>query len=253
MATNEELTQEQVLKRLQEDFQLFQHETELSKLETAKKAAEFDKEFQSFKLETDTKAAEFEQRLAESDTKAAEFEQRLAESDKELQSFKLETDTKAAEFEQRLDGILAAFDPATKYALLETAVYLFVKAFLRNHPSLELEKIQFAASKLASCVLASVSSGDGSQTKVTWTGPKLAGIGNDDLIVVVLGALVAYINNDETSPADLMAWPPERNVVAHNGTLVKALYGVVGEGGRRGWRTSGHTSGKSSSADQEDT
>jgi hypothetical protein len=162
-----------------------------------------------------------------------ETKERLTKTEDELTSFKKEAEERLTKSEQRFQGILVAFDPATKYALLETAIYTFVEFGLRNYRS--VDKIKYPASTLANHVLTLLLSGDVSESKFGWLGPKNSQIGNDGynggLFVVglqVLGALVAFIENEHTSKEDLEDWPPERNVVAHNGEFLKALYG--GEG-----------------------
>jgi hypothetical protein len=167
----------------------------------------------------------------------AQLAQLVQELTKELTSFKEKTEDKQKETDQDLQGIRAAFDPATKYALMETAVYTFVEVGLQKsgwvdkcqHPEVdsEVDKIQYAASPLASRVLTLLLSGKPPK-KYNWSGPNKSIIGTGDLFVVglqVLGALVAFIENEHTSQADLKEWPPERNVVAHNGKLLDALHG----------------------------
>jgi hypothetical protein len=129
--------------------------------------------------------------------------------------------------------------PVRKFALLETAVHAFViKVGLWNNPSLldpksieQLMNIQNEASSLASFVLTCLvsSSGDGSKSNFNWSGPtKMAQIDNDGLFVVglkVLGALVAFIENEHTSQDNLMAFSLESRKVAGDGKLLDALYG----------------------------
>jgi hypothetical protein len=173
---------------------------------------------------------ELTKKLTEESTRSKKVVQELTD---ELTSFKEKTEDKQKETDQSLQGIRAAFDPATKYALMETAVYTFVEVGLQKsgwvdkcqHP--EVDKIQYAASPLASRVLTLLLAGEPPK-KYNWSGPNKSIIGTDDLFVVglqVLGALVAFIENEHTSQADLKEWPSERNAVAHNGKLLDALHG----------------------------
>jgi hypothetical protein len=195
--------------------------------------------------EASTRSKKVVQELTEEAKLSKKVVQELTEeatrSKKQLTSFKekneekeKKTEEKFKSVEQSLQGIRAAFDPATKYALMETAVYIFVLFGLQKSGwvdkcqyEADVDKIQYAASPLASRVLTLLLSGEPPK-KYNWSGPKKSIIGSDDLFVVglqVLGALVAFIENEHTSQADLKEWPPERNVVAHNGKLLDALHG----------------------------
>jgi hypothetical protein len=183
------------------------------------KTEEFQKEMlTSFNEKTE----EFQKEMEESRKKTEEFQ-------KEMEEFQKKTEEKFTLVEQSLQGIRAAFVPAIKCALMETAIYTFVEVGLRKYGS--VDKIQYPASKLASCVLTLLLLEDVSESNFVWRGPKNSQIGNDGyndgLFVVglqVLGALVAFIENEHTSQADLQDWPPERNVVAHNVKLLDALH-----------------------------
>jgi hypothetical protein len=130
------------------------------------------------------------------------------------------------ETDQRLGGIVSAFKPATKFALMETAVYTFVRVS-QQHEHL-LPKIQDSASSLASCVLTlllSEDDGPKSKSQFDWGQPNIKdfdaaarhGVGLE-----ALGALVAFIENEHIYKADLKDW--QRNLVTHGGMFLDSLY-----------------------------
>ena len=135
---------------------------------------------------------------------------------------------------KRLDGIVTAFEPATKFALMETAVYDFVKV---DKEHLQIEgKIKYSASQVASCVLTLLLSPVDplQQSGFNWGQPGIAKFDSAHRLAVgleVLGALVAFIEAEDISKADLEDWPPERNLVAHDGTFLNSLYVYEGHEG----------------------
>jgi hypothetical protein len=215
--------------------QRFQELTERKEL--AEKITLLKKEIEELTSSTSAQLAQLVQELTEESTRLEkeltsfkeEAEENQKKTEKEFTSFKEKTEEKQKETDQSLQGIRAAFVPAIKCALMETAIYTFVEVGLRKYGS--VDKIQYPASKLASCVLTLLLLEDVSESNFVWRGPKNSQIGNDGyndgLFVVglqVLGALVAFIENEHTSQADLQDWPPERNVVAHNVKLLDALH-----------------------------
>ena len=127
---------------------------------------------------------------------------------------------------QRLDGIFGAFEPATNFALMETAVYEFVKV---GEPYTDFEgKIHHAASLVAGSVLALLLSPETpTQSEFVWGQPGKADFDGARRLAVgleVLGALVAFIEAKDISKADVEDWPSEHNVVAHEGKLLNSLY-----------------------------
>jgi hypothetical protein len=211
--------------------QRFQELTERKEL--AEKITLLKKEIEELISSTNAQLAQLVQELTEESTRLKKeltsFKEKTDKKQKEIEEFQKKTEEKFTLVEQSLQGIRAAFAPATKCALMETAIYTFVEVGLRKYGS--VDKIQYPASKLASCVLTLLLLEDVSESNFVWRGPKNSQIGNDGyndgLFVVglqVLGALVAFIENEHTSQADLQDWPPERNVVAHNVKLLDALH-----------------------------
>ncbi|CAB9524697.1 expressed unknown protein [Seminavis robusta] len=68
---------------------------------------------------------------------------------KELEASTKELEAETKELRTLLDGIAGAMEPATEYALFETAIYEFVEA---NHPQ-ESNKIKYQVSQLCSWIL----------------------------------------------------------------------------------------------------
>jgi hypothetical protein len=145
-----------------------------------------------------------------------ESDERDKENDKRFDESKRESD-------ERFDGIVSAFGPATKYALMETAVYTFVEGLL-----------QYPASSTANCVLILLLSEKKNPrfSPFAWRGTKMDAATKLVVGKQVLGALVAFIEDEHITEAFLKDCPPERNVVAHNGVFLDSLYdpGVRGRG-----------------------
>jgi hypothetical protein len=140
----------------------------------------------------------------------------------ETDQYFLETDQRFREINERLDGIVGAFGPATKYALMETAVYTFVE-----------DLFQYPASLAAKCVLRLLlSENKNPHSRFMWKGAKMDAATKLVVGKQVLGALVAFIEDEHITEACLKDWPRERNVVAQDGVFLDSLYdpGVRGRG-----------------------
>jgi hypothetical protein len=153
--------------------------------------------------------------VLENNKRFDENDKRFIENDKRFDESKRESD-------ERFDGIVSAFGPATKYELMETAVYTFVEGLL-----------QYPASSTANCVLSLLlSEKKNPRLPFAWRGTKMDAATKLVVGKQVLGALVTFIEDEHMTEALLKDWPPERNLVAHNGVFLDSLYdpGVRGRG-----------------------
>jgi hypothetical protein len=174
-----------------------------------------------------------QEQLDELNQRHDELKERLDENDQRHD----ENDHLLDEIDQRLDGIVAAFEPATKFALMETAVYTFVRVS-QQHEHL-LPKIQDSASSVATCVLTlllSEDDGPKSKSQFDWGQPNIKAFdaaARHGVGLEALGALVAFIENEHISKADLKDW--QRNLVTQGGMFLDSLYDPgVREGGEPG-------------------
>jgi hypothetical protein len=79
-----------------------------------------------------------------------------------------------------------------------------------------------------------LSEDDDPKSKFDWGQPEIRDFDAAARLVVgleVLGALVAFIENEHISKADLEDWPRKRNLVARGGVFLDSLYGVREGGG----------------------
>jgi hypothetical protein len=166
----------------------------------------------------------------------------------ELKSYKSESI-------QRFKGIRAAFEPTTKFALMESTVYTLVKVE-EQHEEWR-QKIQHSASSAAGCVLTLLLSGDNDpKLKFDWGQPEIRDFDAASRLVVgleVLGALVAFIEHEHISKADLEDWPRERNLAAHGGVFLDSLYGSRDSEGGKGVKMEAQDPGDSERGKQVKT
>jgi hypothetical protein len=142
-------------------------------------------------------------------------------------------ETKYDALENRLDVFTGVFAPATKTALLETAVYQYVK--LPNEVDTgQYDKTKHGASIICSRLLEMVVTGS-EEDVLSWQGPNVFP-SHAKLPVILQGlhGLFAYIENAKTE--DLENWETQsRNQLAHNGKFLEAL--IVTPEGKKAGRT----------------
>jgi predicted nuclease with TOPRIM domain len=80
-----------------------------------------------FQKESDERLSKFQKKLKESDERLSKFQKESDERVSKLEKEQKESDERVSKLEHRFDAIIGAFEPVTKIALLESAVYQFVK------------------------------------------------------------------------------------------------------------------------------
>lgn len=137
------------------------------------------------------------------------------------------------ELKGRLDQITDVFEPATRFALFETAIYEFVEKMIPAGWEPEKEKIKHGIASLCSGVMEKLLVEESKPKKLSWQGPSTRA--NTDgrrafpkeqrlpLVLRGLAGLVEYINMAEET--NIQNWSRgERNNVPHNGSFLNSLY-----------------------------
>ena len=197
-----------------------------------------------FTTATTTTTTTMEERFKDLESEVIRLQKELAEQQLEIVQLRAnDVQLRANDVEQRLEmvrqqqelnGIKSAMSPAVFYALMETAVYEQV-AQLPNDSNFvqgsmfNVEALQYSASSIGSLVLQTLLGG-GDSGKKSHGGIPQKGITNRTIkkerlkmvmqkTLVGLHKFVSAIAKDE-----LEKLPPNRNVVVHNGDLVRRVH-----------------------------
>ena len=172
-----------------------------------------------------------EQRLEIDQQRSNDVEQRL--EIEQLRANDVQLRANDVRQQQELNGIKSAMSPAVFYALMETAVYEQVAQLPNDSnfvqgPMFNVEALQYSASSIGSLVLQTLLGGDSG--KKSHGGIPQKGITDPTIkkerlkmvmqkTLVGLHKFVSAIAKDE-----LAKLPPDRNMVVHNGDLVRRVH-----------------------------
>ena len=143
-----------------------------------------------------------------------------------------ELEGKFDELKSRLNGLTNVFEPSTKHALFETAIYIFVAlSELPAEGPHEQEKAKYALAVLCSDILKQLLEYN-PKKKLSLVGFKL-GLKNNltrkkwkTPILRALQGLVAFIDIEQKSTLeDWSSVSEKRNTVIHNGDFLDAIFG----------------------------
>ena len=144
----------------------------------------------------------------------------------ELDALKQDHDTLNARF----DNLTEAFEPVITFALLETAVYEFVKRAIPSGWDHAESKINHGMSSLCGTVLTNLLSGMGDQKTLSWQGPSTkprVGFPRNSVPSLVqhgLAGLAVFIELQADAAALQNMDSGNRNMLAHNGACLDAFF-----------------------------
>ena len=177
-----------------------------------------------------------EERFKDLESEVIRLQKELAEQQLEIVQLRandVEQRLEMVRQQQELNGIKSAMSPAVLYALLETAVYEQV-AQLPNDSNFvqgsmfNVEALQYSASSIGSLVLQTLLGGDSGKKShggIPQKGITDPTIKKERLKMVMQKTLVGlhtFVN--AIAKDELRKLPPDRNVVVHNGDLVRRLH-----------------------------
>jgi len=142
----------------------------------------------------------------------------------ELSTLKDEVNTLKA----RMDHFAGALEPATQYALFETAVHEFVGPVLGLNLTPVQEKIKHAAFLVCRKLLSNLLLPTEKEISFSWQNPSGRTISvatMRSLVLRGLAGLVAFIQSQDS--LSLLFWNPEdRANLAHNGKFLNAVFSI---------------------------
>jgi len=163
------------------------------------------------------------------------LEKKFQKSLDDLNETVMELKAKLSVAQTDIDGFYQAFYPASLYGMLETITKLAIKdEFLIIHPheSVEGATMHHYLSMSSQLVSVLFSPSHSPKQILSVKKKKLENIEKntrENLAVNTLFAIASFVKAIEVEAKD---WPPERNILLHNGRLLEALFGIdVGQYG----------------------